>query len=103
MTEPADDNKVRYADFPQHSSGNGGGNGMLERIKKLEEQVSTLKVDIAVIKSNYSTKQDVEAVKSSIESVRSEIHQSIATQTKWLAATMVGITGIAMAIARLIF
>ncbi|NKE95259.1 hemolysin XhlA [Pantoea agglomerans] len=69
---------------------------MLERVKKLEEQISSLVTDLAVMKSNYATKEDV-------SSVRIEVHQAISAQTKWLAATMIGVAGIAMAVAKLIF
>lgn len=77
--------------------GGGGGDDMLEaRVKQLEIDIASIKTDIAVIKSNYATKED-------IASVRTEVHQSISAQTKWLAATMLGITGLAMAVAKLIF
>lgn len=82
-----------------HKNGGGddGGNDMLEkRVKQLEDELASIRTDIAVIKSNYSTKED-------IASVRIEVHQSISAQTKWLAATMIGITGLAMALAKLIF
>ncbi|KGA40744.1 hemolysin XhlA [Pectobacterium odoriferum] len=69
---------------------------MLERVKKLENDVQSMKTDIAVMKSNYATKEDIAAV-------RIEIHQAIATQTKWLAGSMVGITAAALAVAKLIF
>ncbi|HEI8820183.1 TPA: hemolysin XhlA [Serratia marcescens] len=70
---------------------------MLEqRVKQLEISLAEIKTDIAVMKSNYATKED-------IASVRIEVHQSISTQTKWLAATMIGIAGISMAVAKLIF
>ena len=84
--------------FPEQvsSGGNGGGGNMDERIKKLEESMSNLKSDIAVIKSNYASKED-------IATLRTELHQSISGQTKWLAATMLGITGLALAIAKFIF
>lgn len=77
-------------------SGDGGGDDMLERVKKLEEQISSLVTDLAVMKSNYATKEDV-------SSVRIEVHQAISAQTKWLAATMIGVAGIAMAVAKVIF
>ncbi|WP_273856062.1 hemolysin XhlA [Serratia liquefaciens] len=69
--------------------GNGGGNDMLEREKKLEDQVLTLVTDIAVIKSNYVTKAD--------------LHEEISKQTKWIAATIIGTTGLALTVAKLIF
>ncbi|BET96553.1 hemolysin XhlA [Xenorhabdus taiwanensis] len=76
--------------------GDGGGGDMETRVKKLEEDVHSIKVDLAVIKSNYATKED-------ISSVRIEVHKAIANQTKWMAATMLGIAAAAMAIAKLIF
>lgn len=81
-----------------YTGGNDGGGGdMFEsRVKQLETDVAAIKTDLAVIKSNYATKEDV-------SSVRIEVHQSISAQTKWIAATMLGITGLAMAVAKLIF
>ena len=72
-----------------YSDGNGGGDDMLDRVKKLESQVLTLVTDIAVIKSNYVTKAD--------------LHEEISKQTKWIAATIIGTTGIALAVAKFIF
>lgn len=80
----------------KHGGGSGGGDDMLQRVKALEEKVAAMATDIAIIKSNYATKED-------IASVRIEVHQSISNQTKWLAATMIGIAGMAMAVAKLIF
>ncbi|AGE17717.1 hypothetical protein SMWW4_v1c19160 [Serratia marcescens WW4] len=62
---------------------------MLDRVKKLEDQVLTLVTDIAVIKSNYVTKAD--------------LHEEISKQTKWIAATIIGTTGLALTVAKLIF
>ncbi len=60
------------------------------------DELAVIRTNLAVIRSNYATKED-------ISSVRIEVHRSIAAQTKWLAATMLGITGLAMAVAKLIF
>jgi hypothetical protein len=90
-------NNERMHDTSFHSGGNGGGDDMLEkRVKLLEDALAEIRTDIAVMKSNYATKED-------ISSVRIEVHQAISAQTKWLAATMLGITGLALAVAKLIF
>lgn len=39
--------------------GSGGGDDMLERVKKLEEKVSAIGNDIAVIKATICTKEDL--------------------------------------------
>lgn len=72
-----------------NDGGNGGGDDMLDRVKKLEEQVLALVTDIAIIKSNYVTKAD--------------LHEEISKQTKWIAATVIGTTGLALTVAKLIF
>ena len=45
---------------PSYSDGNGGGDDMLERVKKLEEQVAAIGTDIAVIKATLCTKEDLQ-------------------------------------------
>ncbi|HDL7020309.1 TPA: hypothetical protein PXN62_003046 [Yersinia enterocolitica] len=62
---------------------------MLERVKKLESQMLSLLTDVAVIKSNYVTKAD--------------LHEEISKQTKWIAATVIGTTGLALTVAKFIF
>lgn len=90
---------------PTYGGGGGGGGGdnMNERVKKLEDQVSSLLVDMAVIKSNYATKEDTSKLNGTIEGVRTELHQSIASQTKWLVGSMFIALGAGLTIAKLIF
>lgn len=97
MNSASNDDTIVFGRFPQHGGGNGGGNSMLEkRVDKLESTVSAIREDVAIIKSNYATKED-------ISSVRIEIHQTVSAQTKWIAATIIGTAGLAMAVAKLIF
>ncbi|MFV4846756.1 hemolysin XhlA [Edwardsiella tarda] len=79
-----------YNHTHKHGGENGGGgDDMLERVKKLEEQMASLVTDVAVIKSNYATKED--------------LHKEIGAQTKWIAATIIGTTGLALAVAKYLF
>lgn len=50
----------------KHGDGNGGGDDVIGRIKKLEDDVQSMKTDIAVMRSNYATKADVSDAKTSI-------------------------------------
>ncbi|MFW1017359.1 hypothetical protein, partial [Cronobacter dublinensis] len=86
--DPLIENPAVTEDTHNHGNG-GGGDEMLQRVKKLEEQVTSLVTDVAVIKSNYATKED--------------IHREIGSQTKWIAATIIGTTGLALAIAKYLF
>lgn len=74
---------------PSFDDGDGSGGDMLKRLEKLEDKVSSLMTDIAVIKSNYATKED--------------LHKEIGVQTKWIAATIIGTTGLALATAKYLF
>ncbi len=56
----AEGGQSSQADTPyEHGGGNGGGDQMLERVKKLEEKVVSLGTDLAVIKATMSTKEDL--------------------------------------------
>lgn len=46
-------------DHHEHKKGggNGGGNDMLDRVKALEDKVSTMAIDIAVLKETVATKE----------------------------------------------
>ncbi|MDE9455564.1 hypothetical protein KKJ05_17735 [Xenorhabdus bovienii] len=62
---------------------------MLQRIKELEKEVSTIKTDVAVMRSNYVT--------------RAGLHEEIGKQTKWTAVTIIATAGISLAVAKFIF
>ncbi|WP_435952701.1 hypothetical protein [Dryocola sp. BD626] len=78
-----------YNAYSKHGGGNGGGENMLERVKKLEDQMASLVTDVAIIKSNYATKAD--------------LHEELGKQTKWIAVTIIGTVSVAMAVAKLLF
>lgn len=46
-------------DIGGYDGGNGGGDEMLERVKNLEDKVTSLSIDIAVIKATMCTKEDL--------------------------------------------
>ncbi|MGI8465580.1 hypothetical protein [Pectobacterium punjabense] len=126
----------RSRGFRGNDDGSDGGDGMLERVAKLESDVeyikrdvsdikgdlksaktdiSAIKQDLAVLKErseNFASKNDLDtliarsenfATKTDIQTVRTEIQTAIAGQTKWIAATIIGTTAIALAIARFLF
>ncbi|MGF6234169.1 uncharacterized protein (UPF0335 family) [Leclercia sp. 1548] len=78
--------------------GNGGGDDMLERIKKLEEKVSTLVTDIAVIKSNYATGSDIASVKTEVANAKADLHSALRLQALTIIGSMIAIVGVASGI-----
>lgn len=57
--EPPIESSPPNNDTEEHGGGNDGGDGMLERVKKLEEKIITMSSDIAVIKATICTKEDL--------------------------------------------
>lgn len=82
----------------KHGDGNGGGDDMLERVKKLEEKLSTLATDIAVIKSNYATGSDVASVKTEVANAKADLHSALRLQALTIIGSMIAIVSIASGI-----
>ncbi|MDK9364206.1 hemolysin XhlA [Lelliottia wanjuensis] len=64
---------------------------MLTRVKKLEDDLQTLKTDVAVMRSNYSTKEDV------MKSI-AEMHSAMRVQTWSIVGALITAIGIAAGI-----
>ncbi|HIE3617349.1 TPA: hypothetical protein ACXLW9_000337 [Yersinia enterocolitica] len=111
---------VYQIDSRRRGSNDGGDNmlGNLEkRVEKLENQIGEIKTDLAkltVRSENFATKADLiecnGSYKADVQTMRTEMHQAIAgihkeisTQTKWIAATLVGVAAICMTAAKLLF
>lgn len=56
-----------------------------------------------MIKSNYTTKADLLSLENKFEGLRTELHRSLAMQTKWVVASQVGVLGLGLGLAKLLF
>jgi len=83
---------------PSYGDGNGGGGDMLARVKKLEDDMQTIKTDLAVIKSNYATGMDVASVKTEVANSKAELHSALRLQALTIIGSMIAIIGIASGI-----
>ncbi|OVZ94214.1 hypothetical protein CBW53_21585 [Yersinia frederiksenii] len=81
-----------------HDGGNGGGDDMLVRIKKLEDDMQVIKTDIAVIKSNYATGVDVASVKTEVANAKADLHSALRLQALTIIGSMIAIVSIASGI-----
>ncbi|UMK62900.1 hemolysin XhlA [Serratia marcescens] len=99
---PSDGNLIEQNSVSPHNSfddGNGGGgDDMLERVKKLEDKLSTLAIDIAVIKSNYATGSDVAAVKTEVANAKADLHSALRLQALTIIGSMIAIISLASGI-----
>lgn len=66
---------------------------MLERIKKLEDQVSSLVTDVAIIKSNYATSTNVESVKTDIANAKADLHSAMRLQALAIIGSVLAAVG----------
>ncbi|MEL5468220.1 hypothetical protein PTR80_03600 [Serratia nevei] len=92
------DKHKKIIDTTRYGDGNGGGDDMLERVKKLEEKLSTLTTDIAVIKSNYATASDVASVKTEVANAKADLHSALRLQALTIIGSMIAIVSIASGI-----
>lgn len=81
----------------------GDVNVLKEDVKELKTDMTELKSDVAVIKSNYTTKADLLSLENKFEGLRTELHCSLAMQTKWVVASQVGVLGLGLGLAKLLF
>lgn len=110
---------------PPYGGGDDGGSGMddlRKRIERTEQNIEQIKIDLATLTTrsesfasksaldtlitrseNFATKADFQTVRTEIQAVRTEIQTAISGQTKWIAATIIGTTAIALAVARFLF
>ncbi|PRD17379.1 coiled-coil domain-containing protein [Pantoea coffeiphila] len=82
--------------------------GVLQaNVTELRTDMAELKSDVAVIKSNYTTKADLLNLENKFdikfEGLRTELHRSLAMQTKWVVASQVGVLGLGLGLAKLLF
>lgn len=124
MNSKMDDN-IHFVDFPKHGGGGSGGGEMLEvRVAKLESNVEDIKANLSEARADIrdlrnmssSTCRDVAVIlqkqidideklskKPSISDMSASISTAANKQIIWTVSVMIGISGLAMAIAKLIF
>lgn len=106
MMEAKEEKEKVVSLFPKEkANGTGGGNGgdemaeLIKRVEQLEKDTNQIRVDMAKL----TTRSETFATKEDIQLIRTDMHKEISSQTKWLAATIIGIAGISLAIAKYLF
>jgi hypothetical protein len=84
-----------------------------KRVGVLENQIGGIRVDLAkltVRSEQFATKKDIQDLRVEIHQAMgainkdfSTIYREIAAQTKWLAATLIGVAAMCMIAAKLLF
>lgn len=73
--------------------GNGGGppqdENMEARVKKLEDELLTIKTDLGIIKATHATKTDISDIKVAISASETSIHKELHALT-W---KLIGVAG----------
>ncbi|CAQ83295.1 hypothetical protein [Photorhabdus asymbiotica] len=77
-------------DTTRNDGGDGGSLG--PRVARLESDVIQIKIEL----TKLTTRSEEFATKG-------DLHKEISAQTKWLAATIIGTAGLALAVARYLF
>ncbi len=79
----------------EYGGGSGGGGDMLERVKKLEDQMASLVTDVAVIKSNHATTTDIAGVKTEVANAKADLHSALRIQALTIVGSVIATVGIA--------
>lgn len=107
---------------PSHGGGDDGGSGvddLRKRVERTEDNITQIKIDLAtltersenfasqaaldalIIRSEtFATKEDLGNLRAEIHKQMGSIHKEISNQTKWIAATMIGIASATLAVAK---
>lgn len=80
--------------------GNGGDMDTLtRRVGRLEKNM----LEMAMELTKLSVRANSFASKEDVQTIRTDMHKEISSQTKWLAATLIGVAGLSLAMARYLF
>lgn len=72
---------------------------LIKRVELLEKDTHQIRVDVATLSErskSFATKEDVQLI-------RTDMQKEIASQTKWLATTIIAVAGVSLAVAKYLF
>ncbi|HID8215638.1 TPA: hypothetical protein ACXIGW_000110 [Serratia marcescens] len=113
----------------RHEFGGGsGGGGMLDKLEKrvdaIEKDISQMKIDLTKLTTRseeFATKSGLAELNSRAENfatkaamaelvarsgefaTKGDLHREISSQTKWIAATIIGVAALCMTAAKFLF